>query len=120
VTLSSREVYILSALRRIWRWEPARKKCLQAENCALCKQPFPFTVVISARSKRKKMESYADHIEPACPIEGYRVVNGHPDMNQVYERMFVDENGLQALCDKCHSAKTKAENAEMRKFSGRK
>jgi 5-methylcytosine-specific restriction endonuclease McrA len=110
-----RDAYVLAGLRRIWRWETARRNCLKATHCASCKEAFPEKNAISQRKKIKKHISYADHIDPACPIEGYKDVNGHPDWNQVYDRMFVGEDKLQALCGPCHAAKTKAENAERRK-----
>lgn len=49
-----------------------------------------------------------DHIEPVIPVEGLREINGHPDWNQLYERVFTE--WLRALCKECHAANTKAQN----------
>lgn len=95
------EIYLRAAFRKVWRWTPSRQACLKdVTACAECKKP--------AR------QYFADHIDPVVPVEGLKLVNGHVDYNQYYERMF--KGKMQALCKKCHSAKTKAENAERRKI----
>ncbi len=86
--------YIKAHLRKIWRWSPQRRACLQATVCAIC--------------GKKAGKLLADHIEPVIEprigFEGWDIY---------IERMF---NGkLQALCKPCHSIKTKEENAVRRK-----
>lgn len=47
----------------------------------------------------------ADHIEPVVAVEGFSTW-------EVYiSRLFVEIDGFQALCGKCHSIKTECENA---------
>ena len=83
-----RDSYLLGAFRKIWRWEPARKECLKAEECAGC--------------KTKTDDLKADHIDPVVnPKTGFVGWDDH------YERLF---NGrLQPLCKMCHDVKTNDE-----------
>ncbi len=108
------EVYLRAAFRKVWRWSKTRRDCLKNANnkCELCKK------------KVKKL--YADHIEPVCPIVGYKIIGYltgsepedttffHIDYNQLFEHMFYGK--LQAICKKCHSKKSKKENAERRRL----
>lgn len=111
-----RDAYLIGAMRRIWRWESGRRECLKATSCAICKKEFE--KVAKKGSVRKKPSKdalpYADHIDPVCPLGGYAQVDGHPDWNQVYVRMFRGE--LQAICGLCHAVKTKEENKERKRL----
>lgn len=46
-----------------------------------------------------------DHVKPVVPV------SGRGSIQELAERHCVDVDGLQALCEKCHSKKTVAENA---------
>lgn len=52
---------------------------------------------------------WCDHIDPVVSVSGEM-----PDWHTYIMRTFVDPTKMQAICDVCHSAKTKAENAERR------
>jgi 5-methylcytosine-specific restriction endonuclease McrA len=97
--------YIFAALRKIWRWSPARRDALRSAGndktgyaCAAC----------SKRYNRKGVA--VDHVSPVVePSEGFQGW-------EVYiHRLFCPASGLQILCKPCHSAKSKEENAERRK-----
>lgn len=111
-----RDAYIIGALRRIWRWESGRRECLKATSCVGCGKAFE--KIDKKGSVRRKPSKdalpYADHIDPVCPLVGYIQVDGHPDWNQVYARMF--NGALQAICGECHAFKTKIENKERKRL----
>lgn len=85
--------YIKSHLRKIWRWSPQRRRCLQSKACLLC--------------GNKKEKLFADHESPVVdPHKGFE------DWNVYIQRLF---NGrLQAICGTCHKAKSKEENSQRR------
>lgn len=86
--------YIKSHLRKIWRWSPQRRECLKAVVCKKCGLPRP--------------KLYADHILPVVDPR-----TGFTSWDSYIERLFL--GSLQPLCEKCHKAKSKIENAERRK-----
>lgn len=96
--------YVISALRRIWRWSPDRKKALKnAEvrkdtyRCNACRRLFD----------RKKVA--VDHKRPVVnPRYGFK------DWNTYITRLYVMGPLLQVLCKQCHQEKTKEER-EIRK-----
>jgi 5-methylcytosine-specific restriction endonuclease McrA len=96
--------YVISGLRRIWRWSRERRDCLrlsQVKNakgakyrCAGCRRLFAGDNVT------------VDHINPVvnplCGFEGY---------DTFCARLFVPISLLQTLCKlKCHKEKTASEN----------
>jgi 5-methylcytosine-specific restriction endonuclease McrA len=86
--------YIISALRRINRWDKTRALALKrARHCGICKKLF-------LKQKDKK----ADHVLPVRPISGWDSWDG------VVERLFCEIDGYQALCEACHRLKTNNEN----------
>lgn len=107
--------FIRSALRRA-QWPPryqaiknayvkdginpqTGRKC-KLHKCIACNELFP----------QKDMQ--ADHIEPVVPIEGFT------DWNTFIKRLFVEVEGFQAVCKKCHKEitdKEKAQRAEYRR-----
>jgi len=95
--------YIISALRRIWRWSPERKLCYKAAlsgtkyKCASCKKLFP------------KANVAVDHTSPVVPTTGFT------DWNTYIERLFCPAVNLQVLCDICHDAKSREERKLRRK-----
>jgi 5-methylcytosine-specific restriction endonuclease McrA len=50
-----------------------------------------------------------DHIEPVISPSA-----GFISWDTYYLRLFVNQDQMQGLCKKCHSEKTRAENAERR------
>lgn len=110
-TLSEAQFWsmIRSALRRSSRyWKPisvcrmkARRKYEGSNKrqkyeylCNSCKKWFPATSV------------NVDHIIPVGALNGYN------DLSGFVERLFVEVEGLQVLCDYCHNAKTMEEREE--------
>lgn len=89
---------IMSAIRKIWRFSPERRQCLADWTrdgktlCVACKQwTHPKMITV-------------DHDEPVVPTTGF------DNWDAVIDRM--KNNVIVPLCDQCHKAKTKAENAE--------
>lgn len=87
------------AIRQVWSWSHPRKLCLARavgkdgfSRCEECKQRVP--------------KVYADHIINVGDVDGGFIA-----------RLFCPSSGLQALCKKCHDAKTKAEKQRDRLFS---
>lgn len=77
----------------------------QGYECAHCK-------VLSA-----KKEVNADHINPVTPIKGWVNKGVHTDLNELADRLFLEDLSLyQILCKPCHSVKSKAENKERREW----
>jgi hypothetical protein len=95
---SKQRQQLASAIRQVWCWSHARKVCIARATddkgfgrCEICKKKVP--------------KLFADHIE-AC---GDLLAKGY------LSRMFRPSTALQALCRKCHDAKTRLErkrNAE--------
>lgn len=55
-----------------------------------------------------------NHIEPVIPVTGF------DSWDKVIERLFCEEEGLEALCRPCHKIITKNENAERKLNAKRK
>lgn len=88
-----------SAIREVWRWSTPRKICLER---AIGSDGFPRC----EKCKKKSPKVFADHIIPVGVLdEGYLT------------RLFCPSHYLQALCQKCHSKKTKEENRAKRDFT---
>lgn len=86
------EKRLRNAIREVWSWNYARKLCIQRATdqagfgkCEGCKKKVP--------------KLFADHIEPI----------GEFDSRTFIDRMFLPSSYLQALCKKCHDAKTRVE-----------
>lgn len=79
--------------------DPNRKRVTRWGKCADCGK-------IEAAYKLS-----IDHKEPAVPVD-----SSFEDMSldDLVDRMWCNEDLLQALCDDCHDKKTKAENKERR------
>ena len=98
------------------RWGP-RNACIQEARvrrgwyrCDGCKQEVPASVKIELKTRpgvfKKVKNIHADHIEPVIDP-----AVGRQSWDEVIERMFVERDGYQALCHKCHSEKTEEERA---------
>jgi hypothetical protein len=78
--------------------------------CACCGDIGPATLPPLQGQKRRRNNAAVDHIDPVvCTRRGYI------DWNTYIERMFLEEDGYQVLCWKCHSAKTRDEREERKK-----
>jgi 5-methylcytosine-specific restriction endonuclease McrA len=103
--------FIKSALRAASnRWGPkgsVLKKARIKRGLYRCAgwRTAPHIVNVSVGSKgSKKRNIMVDHIIP--------IINpnyGFVSWDDVIKKMFVEENGLQVLCKKCHDNKTKEE-----------
>lgn len=102
--------FIKSALRGA-RWGP-RYKCIQLARvghglyeCASCGTVGPPTLPPEAGKKRRIKNIVADHIQPVVDPN-----IGFVDWNTFIARLFVEQEGWQALCNACHTIKTSEEN----------
>ena len=55
-----------------------------------------------------------DHIEPVVAITGFT------NWEDLVNRLFCEENGLQAICSVCHEIKTKEENRQRKSWKKEK
>ncbi len=87
------------AIRQVWSWSHSRKVCIaratDKEGFGRCE-----------KCKKKVAKLFADHIEVMGDIRGEKYL----------DRMWCASTELQALCKKCHDAKTKDENRERAYF----
>lgn len=102
--------FIRGNLRRVTqKWAPIQTTLQKARVergfylCAACKETVPATKKVDG--KRVK-NVHVDHIDPVIdPAVGW------VSWDSLIERMFVEEDGLQVLCDECHTKKTNEEKA---------
>lgn len=102
--------FIRGNLRRVsQKWAPIQTTLAKARVergfylCACCKEIVPATTKVDG--KRVK-NVHVDHIEPVIdPAIGW------VSWDSLIERMFVEEDALQVLCDSCHTKKTNNEKA---------
>jgi hypothetical protein len=102
--------FIRGNLRRVsQKWAPiqtclAKARVARGEYlCAACKEIVPATTKVDG--KRVK-NVHVDHIEPVIDPN-----IGWVSWDSLIERMFVEEDKLQVLCDRCHTIKTNEEKA---------
>ena len=103
--------FIRSALRQKSRWWKPITQCKQN-----AKRPY------KGNNKRQKFEYQCnkckkwfpdkqiniDHVTPAGEL------NKADDLPGFVERLFVEESGLQCLCQNCHNEKTKQEKEQLK------
>lgn len=82
---------IRSAIRQVWHRSHVRKLCIKR---ATGKDGF----MRCEQCAKKVPKIHVDHIQAVGKVDGGFI-----------KRLFCSSKGLQALCDKCHRAKTKAE-----------
>ena len=88
---------IRRAIRQVWSWSYPRRLCIAR---ATDSEGFP----VCEGCKQRVPKVHPDHIVKVGDVdEGF------------IKRLFVPSAQLQALCKKCHAAKTKQERAEDRK-----
>jgi hypothetical protein len=94
--------FIKSALRSASRrWSPiytTKKNARVARNTYICS---------NCRNKVGNKDICVDHKNPVVSVE-----DGFVDWNVYIQRMFVESDGLTALCKKCHHFKTLVENKQ--------
>lgn len=97
--------WVISVLKQKWNRSPQREGALTQAlrpygkyECAKCTQWFV------------KSEIEVDHFRPVISVTGWDSFDG------AISRLFCPKEGLQILCLSCHSAKSKLENAERRKY----
>jgi 5-methylcytosine-specific restriction endonuclease McrA len=103
------DVKIMSALRKVWRFSPERRAAIDAARVL----DFHNEVWCASCNARVHVKLAAvDHVEPIVLLTGFDSWDG------VIHRLRT--NPMQILCDSCHKAKTKAENAQRRALKPKK
>ena len=103
--------FIISQLRSAtMRWSP-KQQCIKNARvsrglyqCEGCGEVGPPTLPPDAGKKRRIKNIVADHIEPIVPPE-----TGFTTYDDWVARCFVEIDGFQALCHKCHTEKSNEE-----------
>ncbi len=96
---------LVTAVRRVWGWNHARRLCLERAMLKGTKGSDPFSKCEKCGAKVPKL--YPDHIKPVGTFMPETFIL----------RMFVSSNQLQAICKKCHRLKTNMERTALRKKS---
>jgi 5-methylcytosine-specific restriction endonuclease McrA len=101
--------WLKHGLRRLsYKWPARYKTKVKARvsrgkyECSQCKE------IVGQK------EIQIDHIDPVIGVEGW------VDWNTYIERLFVEESQLQAICKKCHTEKSNAENSVRREAKKKK
>ena len=111
--------FIMGSLRSAHtKWGPANKSKGLARTrrgfyrCACCREEVPSTIPAVYKTGKKAGKAYRkknaviDHIIPVIdPAVGF------VSWDEVCERMYVEVEAYQILCDACHSKKSGEENA---------
>lgn len=102
--------FIKSALRRAsGRWKPKSevlKKARVAKGaylCSECKEVVPVTILNDKGKRVKNIE--IDHVVPVVDPE-----KGFESWDTFIRRLFVEEEGLRALCKSCHETVTQQQH----------
>jgi len=103
--------FIKSALRNAsQKWPPRnniKKKARVSRGiylCACCGKHVPASLPPKEGNKRRINNAVVDHIEPVIDP-----AKGHTTWDEVINRMFCEEDGLQVMCHECHTIKTQEE-----------
>lgn len=75
-------------------------------KCEDCGEIGPATLPPKEGNKRRIKNIIADHTEPVIDPN-----TGFVSWDETVERMFVEEEGFQAICHACHTIKTNKEKA---------
>ena len=107
-------VYMVGAARKVWRWSPERR---EVKRQALCygngKDLYLCSGMTCKQPHVKKIQ--IDHIIPVG-----KAPKGWKGWDKYLQKLFCPISNLQALCVKCHKAKSKTDNAITRKQSNAK
>lgn len=109
--------YLMNMLRKkslYWKPMAAAKR---AARCGSLPNPKTGRPNIAVKCnicavKLLEKECKLDHLEPVIPLEGFtgdNLVCGY-DWGVVIKRMFVEADGYQVICKKCHDILTKEQN----------
>jgi hypothetical protein len=100
---------LTSHLRRFSRfWQPSKNVQDKARiargmyQCSICSK------IVGPK------EIKIDHIEPVVPVTGFT------NWDDLINRLFCEESGLQAICKDCHQIKTDKENSDRRRLKKEK
>lgn len=86
---------VLNAAKTEKKLNPKSNRIAQHYKCNVCKKEFPATGI------------QVDHLDPVVdPAMGF------VDWNTYIPRLFCDEDNLQAICKKCHTAKSNKEKKQ--------
>lgn len=85
---------IRSALRDVWRWSHARKLCTKRAE-------LPHNYFRCEQCRLRVPKIFIDHIRRVGAVD-----------RGFIERLFCPSTELQALCGKCHTAKTRQERED--------
>src|SRR5690348_2314832 len=99
--------YLVSAARRIWRWDKNRKAVNDESEKKAGKKGFRFCSSCQKRFNYKKV--HVDHVIPVGPAP-----KGFEGWDLYYSKLFTARNNLQSLCVDCHKKKTKTDLKEMK------
>jgi hypothetical protein len=118
-TEARRSSFIKNALRAAHsKWGPACRAKQAARTrrgfyrCAACGEEVPSTIPAVYKSGKKAGKAYRkknalmDHRDPVVDPKV-----GFVDWDTYIERMFVEQDAYDCLCDACHSSKTAEERA---------
>lgn len=92
---------ITSSLRKLWFYSPARRECVKRakDNGNKCER---------CNITQEKLE--IDHKVAVANVKGW------DGWDNYIERLFVDANGLTALCTYCHKSRTTVQNEQRKKY----
>lgn len=77
--------------------DPNRKRVTKWGRCTVCKQMHPL------------YKMAIDHLVPVVPVDSSLE---QMTFDELVDRIWCDERNLQAICESCHSEKSKAETKE--------
>ena len=118
MTTSAFHSFVKSILRKAsMRWGPVNRVKSRARvergfyRCENCNEVVPATAVVTLKNgQTKRVKNIAvDHIIPVVPTSGF------DSWDNVIDRLFCDEDGLQLLCRNCHEEKCKEETSERKR-----
>jgi hypothetical protein len=97
------DVKIIAAIRKVWRFSPERRAVIDAARVL----DFHHEVWCAKCNTRVHVKlACVDHVESCVPLTGF------DSWDAYIHRMRT--NQMQILCEPCHKAKTKEENATRR------
>lgn len=96
-------VYLVGAARKIWRWSPERREVIRDST----NNEFYICAGTGNQPKHNVKKVQIDHIVPVG-----KAPKTFKGWDAYYKRLFCPISNLQALCTKCHKAKTKIDNVK--------
>jgi len=110
---------IMSAIKRCFSRSPTHKAAMDAAKCARKKGPRGGARYRCAKCRKdfSAKEVQVDHIQMVVPLG---TLSKDMSWDELVNRIFCSEDNLQILCTKCHTKKSKEENAERRAIKNAK